>query len=148
LTLQSQKLLKTSPTRPDIRTDSPKLPSTKAASTASTPVKEESKSTAETLKEKIKQKLKLSSQQQQQTAKKTAAPPLPLGIRQTKRQLSEKDIRIGKNGEIKRRRFRRRNTLPGTGIPVSKLLDIYKNDNSLQNSSRTIYHRSVKVLNF
>jgi len=134
--------LKSSPTRPDKRTDSPKLPSTKAASTTSTPIKQEPKSTAESLKEKLKQRL---SQQQQQTAKKTAAPPMPLAVRQTKRQLKEEDIRIGKNGEIKRRRFRRRNTLPGTSIPASNLFEVYKNDPTAQNNCRTMYHRSVKV---
>jgi hypothetical protein len=96
---------------------------------------------AESLKEKLKLQL---SRQQQQTAKKTAA-PFPLTVRPTKRQLCEKDIRIGKNGEIKRRRFRRRNTLPGTTIPASSLLEMYKKDSSLKNNIRTIYHRSVKV---
>ncbi|XP_059482805.1 PHD finger protein 19 [Neocloeon triangulifer] len=139
---KSQKLLKTSPSRADRKELPSKTQLSKAASTNSTPVKEETKAALQAGKDFLKQ---LSQSQQQQTAKKTAAPPLPVAIRPTKRQLSEKDIRIGKNGEIKRRRFRRRNTLPGTNIPASSLHDLYKKDPSVQGNCRTTYHRSVKV---
>ncbi|CAB3375870.1 Hypothetical predicted protein [Cloeon dipterum] len=140
---KSQKLMKTSPTRPDARAETPsKATPSKAVLLTPTSVKGDTKATLEASKTLLKH---LAQQQQQQTAKKTAAPPLPVAGKATKRQLSEKDIRIGKNGEIKRRRFRRRNTLPSTNIPASSLFDLYKTDSSLQSNSRTSYHRSVKV---
>lgn len=68
-------------------------------------------------------------------------------LRPTKRQLSEQDIRIGKNGEVKRRRFRRRNGLTTTNIPASKLYKRYQKDNEVQDNVirlRTVYHRTSK----
>jgi polycomb-like protein 2 len=71
-------------------------------------------------------------------------------IKTTKRQLNEQDIRIGKNGEVKRRRFRRRNGLTTTNIPANKLYKTYKKDCDVQDNVitlRTVYHRSSKQNN-
>ncbi|KAF4529362.1 hypothetical protein B566_EDAN019413 [Ephemera danica] len=76
-----------------------------------------------------------------------SAPPTQQQGRPAKRQLSEQDIRIGKNGEVKRRRFRRRNGLSTSKIPASNIYNRLKHDPTLQDTVRLrpAYQRSSKL---